>query len=586
MNAQSESEKIESVLMYVRSGISDEKQFREINNRFVGKGGSLIKGLTFLLSHYPKNGFLLLTLSKELYNDSDDKSVIALLDSFECEKEYVVPLLEILAMAFQRERRYSDAERIFDAAVSSPGVTIELLEKWLRLKLELLKNVEAAEFLESALSLYPKNADLLSLLAQVQVAISKDDAVSNMEKSFALHDKEAQGLKLVKIYRSAGQSSKAKDLLEKIIAKNSASVEANAAYAQIKRFSQEDLGFIKQLETLYDKFPSGSKDRAEIGYSLSKAFDDLGEFEQSIRYVNEASDIMKVIRDSTEIDTTSRLSDYMKLAFRNDESLSGYSDVQPVFIVGMPRSGTTLLESSMGMHSRLGGIGERDLVTQVSHGYEISNSNTEILFKMSSGRGAFWEASEPHSCFERGEMYSKKAALLAGGKSRTVDKMPSNFINVGLIRAFLPQSKVIFMRRHPVATCLSIFKTNFAEGHGWSYCLKDIARYYRLANSLMKYWSELYPDMIYSVSYENLVTDFEREMTSVFEFLGESWEDGCKDFHKRESVVSTASMEQVRQPLYTSSILSWKNYRDYLDDFSVEIQDLIEEYESEVPMSA
>ena len=224
----------------------------------------------------------------------------------------------------------------------------------------------------------------------------------------------------------------------------------------------------------------------------------------------------------------------------------------PVFIVGMPRSGTTLVEQTLASHNAVFGAGERPemtlLVGRLTAGRPQTTTVSEVFWAM------------PNEAFRRlGADYVGALQPFAPGAARITDKMPANFLYLGLIRLILPNARIIHVMRDPVDTCLSCFSKLFTEGHAYSYDLAELGRYYRAYRRLMDYWrSVLPPNAVLQVQYEALVEDFEPQARRMVAYCGLDWDPACLEFYKTPRPVHTASMTQVRQPIYRSSVGRWR----------------------------
>jgi hypothetical protein len=183
----------------------------------------------------------------------------------------------------------------------------------------------------------------------------------------------------------------------------------------------------------------------------------------------------------------------------------------------------------------------------------------------------------------RGEHYVDRLLKIAGKPyKRIVDKMPGNYNFIAMIKAILPNARIIHSRRHPIETCLSCYRIHFAEGHQWTYNLRDLGRFYRRYWNLMKHWRENFPGVMYEVRYEDNVADVETSARKLIDFLGLEWNDNCLNFHEVDRPVHTASVTQVRKPIYTTSTNRWRKYEKYLQPLIHELGDIIEEYEAEI----
>jgi hypothetical protein len=184
----------------------------------------------------------------------------------------------------------------------------------------------------------------------------------------------------------------------------------------------------------------------------------------------------------------------------------------------------------------------------------------------------------------RGQRYVDKLKTLTDKPDykRIVDKMPGNYNFVGLIHALLPNAKIIHSRRHPVETCLSCYRIHFAEGHQWSYNLRELGRHYKRYWALMQYWREAFPGVMYEAVYEENVADVEGSAKKLIDYLGLEWNDNCLNFYNTDRPVKTASVTQVRKPIYKTSTNRWRKYEKYLGPLLEELGDIVPQYEAEI----
>jgi len=276
---------------------------------------------------------------------------------------------------------------------------------------------------------------------------------------------------------------------------------------------------------------------------------DVGDADQAFARLNAGN---RRVRGSLVYDVEADVSCFKAIAdaFTSDvmNLFAGAGDTSehPVFVVGMPRSGTTLVEQILASHPDVHGAGELNLLSEVSGGALFPTLGREL---------PAW-----------GRAYAERLAALAPGKRRVVDKMPSNFQFLGLIQLMLPNARIIHCRRDPIDTCLSCYSRKFADRQDFSYDLRDLGRYYRAYEDLMDHWRRLLPhDRLLEVRYEDLVNDLRTEAERLVAFCGLEWNEACLDFHRTDRPVQTASVNQVRQPIYRSSVSRWKQYARHLE---------------------
>jgi|TARA_B110001469_G_scaffold118885_1_gene125993 tetratricopeptide (TPR) repeat protein len=242
--------------------------------------------------------------------------------------------------------------------------------------------------------------------------------------------------------------------------------------------------------------------------------------------------------------------------FLSQASNSGLKENKPIFILGMPRSGTTLVEQIISSHTQVTGAGELSYMANQAKQFK---GGLLAFHKRFPNMGEDqWQAIA--------QAYLTGLNAYDEGKAHITDKMPHNFINIGMISKLLPNAKIIHCKRNPVANCLSLYKAYFGgkNAHPYAYNLKDLAHYHNLYEDLMTHWRKVLPGRFYEVSYEQLTSNQEPESRQLIEYCGLEWQDACLDFHKTQRKVKTASAFQVRQPMHNQSVDLWKRYGDAL----------------------
>ncbi|MDX1507570.1 MAG: sulfotransferase [Woeseiaceae bacterium] len=320
-------------------------------------------------------------------------------------------------------------------------------------------------------------------------------------------------------------------------------------------FTDDEITKILELQQSED---ASNEDRMRLGFALGKHYERLG-------MVDDASEQFllgnRLRRESYDYDVGNDLQAMENLAAYFTESFfekwagTGDDSDRPIFIIGMPRSGTTLVEQILASHSTVYGAGELNLMISAivkSFPFADSVDYTEALAEAS-----------PEKFKEIASTYL--AGLPDVAEQHVTDKMPHNFLNVGLIRVIFPNAKIIHCRRDARDTCFSIFKNFFgAVGHFYAYDLEELGRYYKGYEKLMQHWHSVLPGVIHTVDYEAMVSEQEATTRALLDACGLEWQDACLDFHKLKRPVATLSAEQVRQPIYKGSIAAWQNYEKML----------------------
>jgi hypothetical protein len=316
------------------------------------------------------------------------------------------------------------------------------------------------------------------------------------------------------------------------------------------------------MRGLLDAGPRSADDYVYLSFALAKALEDRGEFEESFRhYANGNARRRRGVHWDADKhhDDIEEIAAFFVPEFFESRSETGNPSSAPIFIVGLPRAGSTLLEQVLASHSQVEGTMELPDVM--------------VMARRLGGRDARNQASRypqglegltPAEFESLGTEYLERTATHRSGTPRFIDKMPNNFAYIGLIHLMFPNAKIVDARRHPMACCFSVFKQLFVHGQNFSYSLEEVGRYYRDYAALMSHWDRVLPGRILRVDYEAVVHNTEAEVRRLLDFCGLPFEPQCLEFHRTERAVRTASAGQVRQPVYRSSVEQWRNFETHL----------------------
>ena len=351
--------------------------------------------------------------------------------------------------------------------------------------------------------------------------------------------------------------------------------EAYWSLANLKtfRFTEEDIEAMRE-----QILPEGGdpENQAHLAFALAKALEDRGEFDESFEYYRRGNEIRGAVhRYNAKVNTVNAARQIRTLTSEFFAARKGWGcrAPDPIFIVGLPRAGSTLLEQILASHSEVEGTAELPDIIAISRRLgQKSRKNPasyypEILTELSAER-----------VLELGESYLSTTQVQRRGKPYFIDKMPNNFQHIGLIHLILPNAKIIDARRHPMAGCFSCFKQLFARGQTFTYDLTKLGRYYRDYVSLMDHWDEVLPGRVHRVQYENMVDDTESQVKALLEYCGLDFEEQCLRFYETERAIRTPSAEQVRQPVYKEGLEHWRNYERHLDPLKVALGPVLERY--------
>ena len=341
----------------------------------------------------------------------------------------------------------------------------------------------------------------------------------------------------------------------------SAYLERSRTSSQTKR-----LNHINEMEALLNAGVKNKSGAIKLLYALAKEYEDIEDYQRSFINVLRGAEL-KHGQQTYNIETDERLVDIVIDQY-TDEFINsnepGFDSTEPIFIIGMPRTGTTLVERILGSHSEVYPAGELYNLSQQLHKTVPFHGINQELFTFISSSLIHASANIDAKLF--GERYVASTRPRTGHTKHFTDKLPLNYYYCGLIKRTLPKSKIVHVTRHPLDTCYSNFKYLFSEGaFQFSYDLQDIARYYLSYKRLMDHWNKIMPFHIYSVDYEALIEDPEKETQYLLNYCDLDWEDSCLNFYNNTTPTSSASAVQVRQPLYSSSIQNWQHYAAQLE---------------------
>jgi tetratricopeptide (TPR) repeat protein len=352
--------------------------------------------------------------------------------------------------------------------------------------------------------------------------------------------------------------------------------EAYWSLANLKtfRFDPADLA---AMQAALDDPKLEEVHRLHFHFALGKAFEDAGDFERSFEHYARGNALGRARIRHDAIANTTRVRQ-LKGIFTKDffaaRAGTGSDSPDPIFIVGMPRAGSTLLEQILSSHSSVEGTAELPDIIRIAKEVRGQAGAEEVTTYYN-----VLASKDPASLRELGERYLQRTRIhRKTDRSYFIDKMPNNFLHVGLIHLVLPNAKIIDMRRHPLACCFSNFKQHYARGQRFSYDLADMGSYYRDYVELMAHFDEVLPGRIHRVIYERLVEDTESEVRRVLDYCGLPFEANCLRFFENERPVRTASSEQVRQPIYRDGIDQWRHFDRWLDPLKAALGTVLSAY--------
>jgi len=383
-----------------------------------------------------------------------------------------------------------------------------------------------------------------------------------------------------KITLSLGHALKTVGRLDDSVAAYRKTIELQPSFgdaywslANLKTFRFEDSD-IEAMKAQLDKDDCAQEDYFHLCFALGKAFQDRQQFDESFHYYKLGNDLKKKL-ERYEADGTSQAVAAIcqectpKLLTANE----GCPAPDPIFIVGLPRSGSTLLEQILASHSQVDGT--KELVHILA-----------FVRRLSGKRRKTDESRYPKILNDLtaddlkalGEEYLELSAIQRGDAPYFIDKAPNNFLHAGLISMILPNAKIIDARRHPMGSCFSGYTQLFAKGQAFTYGLNNVGRYYCDYVKVMDHWDKVMPGKVLCVQYEDVVNDTENQVRRILDYCGLPFEQACLEFYKTDRAVRTPSSEQVRQPIYKGGLDMWRNYEAHLDNLKDALTPVVERF--------
>ncbi len=465
--------------------------------------------------------------------------------------------INLAAIEYAR-RRFPDALQWLEALLAlAPNHPAGLATKAMALK-ELNRLDEALALARKAVAMVPGSADAHNTLGQVLQEMDQfDEAMASYAKAASLPGTAAERalVNRATLLMEAGRASDGLAAFDAVLETYPTSASAWFVRAELKTFAAGDPDIAQMEALLRDGAVQSFNDRMSMQFALGKAWLDAGDDARAFQYL-EVGNRMK--RSTIEYDAAATANWLRQIAelfsrdlLKRNAAKADTSAPTPIFVVGLPRSGTTLIEQILASHPEITGAGE--LVT------------LQRLVDATGGYPGRIAEMQREDFARLGRDYLAEVAPLAKGRPFVVDKMPANFLHAGLIRLILPNARIIHSRRDPVDTCLSCYTKLFTAEQAFAYDLGELGRFYRSYRDLMAYWRTVLPAKVLTeVDYEAVVDDLEGQARRLIGFLGLPWDETCLRFHETRRPVRTASLTQVRRPLYASSVGRWRKHAAHL----------------------
>jgi tetratricopeptide (TPR) repeat protein len=471
--------------------------------------------------------------------------------------------MRILANIARQNDFANDAEILLEAVLKAAPDYQAARYDYVQALVDVHKHQKAREEVEKLMRAEPENAgarvshaSILFSLGELEEAIQRYREIAKQLPA----DPELQQ-SLGHALKTLGRQDEAVAAYRQAIQLRPTFGEAYWSLANLKtyRFTDSEL---QEMRALAARPVLPAVDRYHVAFALAKALEDRGEAEESFHYYAVGNALRREearFKMDPIARTAQRHRELCTPAFFQERAGWGCPDASPIFILGLPRAGSTLLEQILASHSQVEGTMELADIPRLVGSLGGRDSFDE------SGYPAILADLTPEQCREFGEAYIRDTqAYRSTGKPFFIDKMPNNFRHIALLHLILPNAKIIDARREPMDCCFSNFKQLFASGQQFTYGLDDIGHYYRLYVELMDHWDQVLPGRVLRVQHEEVLADLEGSVRRILDYCGLPFEEGCVEFHKNTRKVHTASSEQVRRPINRDGVGQWRPYESWL----------------------
>jgi len=453
-----------------------------------------------------------------------------------------------------------DAEFLLESAAKFAPDDLQVQMEYVQVLRKRQKYTAALAQAQQLLSSHPDNLQVKSLCAIEHMQTGDyDEAMSLLDEVLEQVPGDARTLVTYgHALKTGGRADEAVEMYRKAIVEQSEHGESYYSLANLKvyRFDEAEVEKMQSLEATGNL---GFMDRVYLNFALAKAYEDRCEYDAAFAYYAQGNALKKA-QSRYDADRMAEelqaMKDVCDAKFFADRCGYGADAADPIFILGLPRAGSTLLEQILSSHSQVDGTLELPNILALSQRLRRRPG--------SAGYPAVMRELSAQECTDAGRAYIDDTRIHRAGAQFFIDKMPNNFRHIGLIKLILPNAKIIDARREPMACCFSGFKQLFAEGQEFTYDLTDVGRYYHDYVDLMAHWETAVPNFVLRVQHEDVVADLETEVRRILNFCELPFEDACLRYFETERNIRTPSSEQVRQPIFTDSIDQWRHFEAWL----------------------
>ena len=481
-----------------------------------------------------------------------------------------------LAVCYWREKKkLDDAEALLRRAVA---IAPDFAPAWLNLGMVLLernKYLDAISAYQKAVALEPRNPSAWGGLGNAcAMANDQEEGARAYAKAVQLNPRSPNlQMGYAHVLKTLGEQDKALKAYRAAIELKPEFGEVYWSMANLKvfKFEQEELAAMQ-----HEVEKDGLSDSADIHFrfALGKAFEDKKDYDSAWHYYHTGNQRQRMLVQHDPLEMKMRQDEIIEVfskEFLTEHAGNGADDPDPILIIGLPRSGSTLVEQILASHSQVEGTAELPNLGRITSSIgRYRNDRVRFPISVRDLRNKDWRAYGLQYLDETRRHRQTSRPLFT-------DKMPNNYPLVGFLHLVLPNAKVINARRHPFDSCLGNYKQLFGKGQNFTYDMFDLAEYYKQYDRIIRHWREVLPGKVLDVHYEETVLDLETQVRKILEHCNLPFEESCLRFHETERAVRTASSEQVRQPIYTGALGKWRRYEQHLDILEDQLGYIVDE---------
>ena len=470
-----------------------------------------------------------------------------------------------LAAVFFRIRKYEKATEYYNACLKINSSYLPAINNIASMHNKLGQGDKAIEFASKAYAAQPNDVLCIRNYAHAKILNGESFEGIPLLKKIADEQNDPESINLLaNCYRENGELKLSLECYHKVLLVDPTNAHAFYHLTESKNDDLTQDQVDKIIKKLDEKSLEGTQEDAVRCFGLYNFFDFKKNYKEAFVYLKKANEIVNKLLDphlNNERAYLKAIKKHLTKELVHDYGVYGSDSEKPIFIIGMPRSGTTLIEQILGSHSEVFGAGELPYIphTIIAPSYNFNNEGEKRYETINS-----WISKDTVSRWSNHYLKLISKIYDYDNSPRVTDKLPHNFVHLGLIKILFPKAKIIYCKRDAMDNCLSLLKTAFDQDHYYFYDQKLIALYYNLHLEFMEYWQNECEIDMYTLNHEELVNDPKNTISKVLDFCSLKWEDDCMMFHKSKRRVSTASATQVRQPINKKSIRAWKKYKDNL----------------------